>query len=120
MEGKENNFATAGRLAPNFTYFGRVDDVHPYVVWPLGLNRTQVIVYTLLPKVYFGAPDFDQKVTAYREFQDRVIAEDKQMLESMQANMSSRNYQPGRMASIEEGVHHVLNAYLDRMQPGSR
>lgn len=119
MEGKENNFATAGRLAPNFTYFGRVDDVHPYVTWPLGLNRTQVIVYTLLPKMYFGAPDFDEKVKAYREFQDRVIAEDKQMLESMQANMSSRHYRPGRMASIEKGVHHVLNAYLDRMQSGS-
>src|SRR6185437_14040541 len=98
MEGKDNNFATAGRLAPNFTYFARVDDVHPYVVWPLGLNRTQVIVYTLLPEFYFGTPDFDEKVKAYREFQDRVIAEEKQMLEAMQANLSSRHYRPGRMS----------------------
>lgn len=116
MEGREDNFATAGLLAPNFTYFGRIDDVHPYVTWPLGLNRTRVIVYTLLPKIYFGASDFERKVEAYREFQDRVIAEDQQMLESMQANMSSRRYRPGRMSSIEKGVHHVLNAYLDRMQ----
>jgi Rieske 2Fe-2S family protein len=116
MEGREDNFATAGLLAPNFTYFGRVDDIHPYVTWPLGLNRTRVVVYTLLPKIYFGAPDFERKVEAYREFQDRVIAEDQQMLESMQANMSSRRYRPGRMSSIEKGVHHVLNAYLDRFR----
>jgi len=116
IEDKGDAFATAGLLAPNLTYFGRIDDIHPYVTWPLSHNRTRVIVYTLLPKIYFDAPDFSQKVKAYQEFQNRVIAEDKPMLESMQANMSSGYYEPGRMASIEQGVHHVLNAYLDRMQ----
>jgi Rieske 2Fe-2S family protein len=115
IQDKPDEFATAGLLAPNFTYFGRIDDIHPYVTWPLALNKTRVIVYTLLPKIYFDAPEFEHKVTAYREFQDRVIAEDRAMLESMQHNMSSRHYRPGRMSSIEEGVHHVLNAYLDRM-----
>jgi phenylpropionate dioxygenase-like ring-hydroxylating dioxygenase large terminal subunit len=115
LQDKPDDFATGGLLAPNFTFFGRIDDVHPYVTWPLSPSKTRVIVYTLLPKVYFDDPDFETKVVAYREFQNRVIAEDKPMLESMQANMSSRHYRPGRMASIEEGVHHVLNGYLDRM-----
>lgn len=115
IRDKTDDFATGGLLAPNFTYFGRIDDIHPYVTWPLAPNKSRVIVYTLLPKIYFDAPDFDNRVTAYREFQDRVIAEDRPMLESMQANMSSPHYRPGRMSSIEEGVHHVLNGYLDRM-----
>ncbi len=115
MEDKPESFSVTGLLAPNFTLFGRVDDVHPYITWPLGLSKTRVIVYTLLPKLYFDRPDFERKVEAYREFQVRVLSEDKAMLDSLQNGIRSRNFTPGRMATIEKGVHQVLNGYLDRM-----
>jgi phenylpropionate dioxygenase-like ring-hydroxylating dioxygenase large terminal subunit len=115
MEDKPESYSVAGLLAPNFTLFGRVDDVHPYVTWPLSLTRTRVIVYTLLPRIYFDQPDFAEKVEAYREFQQRVLSEDAEMLRSLQNGLASRNFAPGRMASLERGVQHVLNGYLDRM-----
>lgn len=115
LDDKAENFATAGRLEPNFILFARVDDIHPYVVWPLGVNKTRIVVYTLLPKMYFDAPDFDEKVLAYRQFQEQIMQEDSAMLQSVQNSMASHRYQPGRMASIERGVHHVMNGYLDRM-----
>lgn len=117
MEDKPDDFSTAGLLWPNFTMFGRVDTVHPYVTWPLGVNRTRVIVYTLLPKVYHGRPNFEQEAEAYRTFQKQVLVEDSAMLASVQNGLGSRNFSPGRMATLEEGSKHVLNAYLDRMFP---
>lgn len=117
MEGKPDDFSTAGLLWPNFTFFARVDSVHPYVTWPLGVNRTRVIVYTLLPQVYFDRPNFQQEAEAYRTFQKQVLTEDKEMLASVQNGLGSRRFRPGRMATLERGSQHVLNAYLDRMFP---
>ena len=77
--------------------------------------KTRVIVYTLLPEVYFGEPEFEKKVEAYREFQQRVLAEDAAMLNSLQNGLGSKNFQPGRMAQLEAGVLQVLQGYLDRM-----
>jgi Rieske 2Fe-2S family protein len=119
MEDKPNDFSTGGLLAPNFTLFGRVDTVHPYVTWPLSLNRTRIIVYTLLPKVYFDRPNFAAEVEAYRTFQKQVLTEDSDMLASVQNGVGSRNFMPGRMATLERGSQHVLNAYLDRMFPAA-
>ena len=119
LEDKGDEFSTAGFLAPNFTFFARVDTVHPYVTWPLGLERTQVIVYTLLPKVYFDSPGFSERVEEYRAFQKQVLTEDSGMLESLQNGLHSARFVPGRMAPIERGVQHVLKAYLDRMFPQS-
>src|SRR5262249_11087882 len=75
LEDKTNEFSTAGFLAPNFTFFARIDTVHPYVTWPLGLDRTRIIVYTLLPKMYFDSPDFAERAEEYRKFQSQVLNE---------------------------------------------
>jgi Rieske 2Fe-2S family protein len=118
MEDRPDDFSTGGLLPPNFTLFGRVDTVHPYITWPLGLARTRVIVYTLLPEIYFDRPNFAEQVEAYRTFQKQVLTEDKEMLASVQNGVGSRKFTPGRMAVLERGSQHVLNAYLDRMFPG--
>ena len=117
LEDRTEEFSTAGLLAPNFTLFARVDTVHPYVTWPLGLDRSRIIVYTLLPQMYFDRPNFDEEVEQYRAFQKQVVQEDSEMLESLQNGLASKKFAPGRMAGIERGVHHVLNGYLDRMFP---
>ena len=93
----------------------RIDTAHALCIWPLGLKRTRVTVYTLLPKVFFDEPDFEARALAYREYQDKVISEDREVLEMMQRGLSSRLYQPGRMAHIEEGVHHIEAEYLERL-----
>ncbi|MGE0874570.1 MAG: aromatic ring-hydroxylating dioxygenase subunit alpha [Burkholderiales bacterium] len=117
LEDRPDNFSMAGRLAPNFTLFARVDTVHPYVIWPLGVDRARIIVYTLLPKIYFDQPNFAERVEAYRAFQKQVVQEDSAMLESMQNGLCSGRFEPGRMADIECGVQHVVKSYLDRMFP---
>jgi phenylpropionate dioxygenase-like ring-hydroxylating dioxygenase large terminal subunit len=117
LADKPDEFSTAGLLAPNFTLFARIDTVHPYVTWPIGLNKSQVVVYTLLPKVYFDRPNFEAEVEAYRTFQKQVVTEDSDMLASLQNGLKSSRFTPGRMAGIERGVQHVLNGYLDRIFP---
>jgi choline monooxygenase len=110
-----DHFAATGRLRPNFTFFARVDTVHALCIWPLSPTRTRATVYTVLPKVFFDSPDFDSRALAYREYQDKVISEDREVLQMMQRGISSRLYQPGRMAHIEEGVHHIEADYLERL-----
>jgi phenylpropionate dioxygenase-like ring-hydroxylating dioxygenase large terminal subunit len=117
LADKTDEFSTAGLMAPNFTLFARIDTVHPYVTWPLGFTKSRIIIYTLLPKVYFDRPNFAEEVEAYRAFQKQVVQEDSEMLASMQNGLGSRKFAPGRMARIERGVQHVLNGYLDRMFP---
>ena len=102
------------RHAGAFAWFGLVA---VYVTWPLALDRSRIIVYTLLPEMYFDRPNFEEEVEVYREFQRQVVREDSEMLESMQNGLASKNFAPGRMAGIERGVHHVLTGYLDRMFP---
>jgi choline monooxygenase len=110
-----DHFAATGRLRPNFTLFARVDTVHAVCTWPLSQTRSRVTVYTLLPKLYFEAPEFEKRAAAYREYQDKVISEDREVLEMMQRGIASTLYRPGRMAHIEEGVHHIEADYLERM-----
>lgn len=115
LDAYPQDFSTTGLLTPNFTFFARIDTVHPQICWPLSPTRTRTIVYTLLPKIYFDAPDFAERVKGYQDYQNTVLSEDKAMLESVQKGVGSRSYQPGRMAFIERGVHHIINGYLDRM-----
>lgn len=110
-----DDFSATGRLRPNYTLFARIDTVHVFLIWPLAPTKTRITVHTLLPKIYFESPDFDQRVTAYRDYQNKVIAEDRAVLEKMQAGIASRLYRPGRMAAIECGVHHIEKDYIERL-----
>lgn len=120
LEGKPDDFSTTGLLPPNFTFFARTDTVHPYITWPLSPSRSRLIVYTLIPKMYFDQPDFAERAEGYRDTQKRVLDEDREMLESVQNSLSSRNFRPGRMSTIEKGVNHVISGYLDRLKQAER
>tara|TARA_R110000787_G_scaffold6137_10_gene21760 strand:- start:21051 stop:22235 length:1185 start_codon:yes stop_codon:yes gene_type:complete len=116
MDDKSDDFSTTGLLPPNFTFFARTDTVHPYITWPLSPTRSRLMVYTLIPKMFFNEPNFSERVEGYRQTQARVMDEDRQMLESVQNSMVSRNFRPGRMASIEKGVNHIISSYLERLK----
>ena len=49
------------------------------------------------------------------DFLAYVLGEDSDMVRSLQRGMGTRAFQPGPLAGLEEAIHHVLNAYLDRM-----
>ncbi|HMN80656.1 MAG TPA: aromatic ring-hydroxylating dioxygenase subunit alpha [Burkholderiaceae bacterium] len=117
MHDRPADFAATGRLRPTFTLFVRIDTIHASVTWPLSPTRSRITTYTLLPKRYFDEPDFEARVVAYRDYQNKVVSEDKAVLQMMQQGLSSRMYRPGRMAAgIEQGVHHVEVDNLNRLR----
>ena len=115
LADKPKRFSISGFLRPNFTLFGRIDDIHPNITWPLGPDKTRIVVYTLFPKEFRADPDFDAKVKEYHDWLEITLEEDRTMIASLQRAMSSKRFVPGHMASMEKGVHHVINYYLDRM-----
>ena len=44
-----------------------------------------------------------------------VVEEDQDMVASLQRNMGSANFVPGRMSLYETTVHNIINGYLNRM-----
>lgn len=102
-------------VRPCMNIFVRHDLVQPFTYFPLGPDRTQVTVYTLLPKQHFERPDFEAKNKIYKDFIRLVIEEDRAMMLSLQQGLKSRNFVPGPMVNLEKPIHHILNLYLDRM-----
>ena len=115
LDDKPDNFACSGRLSPNMQLIARCDNVHPFLMWPLGPDRCRVVNYTLFPKEHFDLPGFEEKIEVYRDYLIEVVEEDRQMVASLQQNMKSRRLRPGPMSKLELGIHHVINDVLDRV-----
>ena len=115
MRDKPESFECAGYMGPNFLLFARVDEVHPMIVWPLEPTKTRVVVYHLYPKDCFTRPDFEETAKLYQDFVGKVLDEDRQLLGSLQDNLNSRSFRPGRFSKLERNVHHGINHFLDRM-----
>ena len=80
LADKPMSFAYTGFLAPNFHIFGRVDESHPMVIWPLAPDKTQIIVYHVFPAEHFEQPDFMDKAKVYHDFLVDVLEEDREMV----------------------------------------
>lgn len=115
IEDRPETFACSGRVPPNMQLFGRSDNVHSFVMWPLDVDHTQVIHYTLFPKEFFDDPEFDDKIKIYRDFVLAVAEEDEAMVRSLQRAMHSNQFEPGPMSVLERGIHHVINSHLERI-----
>jgi Rieske 2Fe-2S family protein len=115
MEDKEFSFASEGYLQPNLTLFGRVDCARPFIIWPLGVSRCQIIAYQCFPEKVFERPDIKDTLKIYENYLLRVLEEDRVMIESLQKAMSSRAFEPGRMSILEKPIHHVLNRVIERV-----
>ena len=72
-------------------------------------------MYTLFPPAFLDDPAFDKKVDAYRTQLLHTLEEDNQIIRSLQKAMATERFRPGHMASLEKGVHHVINYYVERM-----
>lgn len=115
MEDRDPSFASHGFMMPNLTIFGRIDCVRPFVAWPLGPHKCEVLVYHLFPEEFFEKPEFQEKIEIYRQYQLKVLNEDSSMMESMQRAMALDTYRPGRMSTLEKPMHHYLNEYNRRI-----
>jgi len=115
LEDKPDSYSLMGLLPPNFTMFARIDDVHPFIVWPTSPTTCELLIYLVYPKVFFDRPDFRERVEISKEYLAAVLEEDRSMISSLQRAMRSRNFKPGPMTYLEEGVHHVINAFVDRL-----
>lgn len=117
LDGRDATFACTGFAPPNFSLFGRIDHVRTVIVWPLAVDRCQIISYHLFPEEVFAMPDFERRLNVYRDYQQVVLGEDRSMVESMQKAMGAKGYVPGRMCSFEKPIHHYLNGYVRRIFP---
>ena len=115
LDDRPDNFACSGHLSPNVQLIARSDNVHPFVMWPLGPDRCRVVNYTLFPAQHFDLPGFEEKIEVYRNYLIDVVEEDRKMVASLQQNMKSRRFRPGPMSKLELGIHHVINDVLDRI-----
>lgn len=112
---KPDNFAISAHLAPNMQVIARSDNVHPLVMWPVTPTTSRTVVYNLFPAEFATEPNFKERAQVYRDYLALVLSEDSEMVSSLQKAMASSLFVPGRMSFLEKGIHHVLNAYLDRV-----
>ena len=115
LADKPMSFAYTGYLAPNFHIFGRVDESHPMVIWPLSPSKTQIHVYQVFPAEHFEQPDFVEKAKVYHDFLVDVLEEDREMVDSMQRGMTSRMFDPGPLSRMEVNLHSLINYNLDHI-----
>ena len=115
MEDYPMNFARMGYMMPTMNIFARVDMVIACVLWPLGPGKTRMEWHSLFPTECHRLPDFDVKVKDYHDLLTMVVEEDQDMVASLQRNMASAKFAPGRMSLYETTVHNMIKGYLDRM-----
>ncbi len=115
LSDKPDDFALFGYMQPNTYIVCRVDQVRMLITWPIEPGKCQGLMYSLFPKEHFSEPDFWQRADKYHDYLAYVLGEDADMVKSLQRGMGTRAFQPGPMAELEQPIHHVLNAYLDRM-----
>ena len=111
----DERFAWSTWIRPTTSLFARHDLLETWVVLPLGPERTQITIYTLLPEEYFDRPAFTQMNQVYADFIRLVAAEDCELLESLQNAARSRKFTPGPTVKLECAVHHLLNYYVDTL-----
>jgi Rieske 2Fe-2S family protein len=115
---RADNFAVSAHLMPNMQVIARSDNVHPLLIWPLAPDATRMIVYNLFPREFAAEPDFAERAQVYHDYLHLSLAEDREMVASLQNGVGSTRFVPGRMSFLEKGIHHVLNAYLERIFDG--
>ena len=74
-----------------------------------------MVVYHLFPEEFFERADFEEKLKIYRDYQVKVLEEDRSMMESLQRATASRGFVPGRMSALETPIHNYLKGHFARI-----
>jgi len=118
MEHQPDTFARTGFMPPNMTVLSRMDMYRPFVHWPVAPDRTVSYGYFLLPKEKLNDPQLQEKMAVYTQYLEQVLNEDRSMVESLQRNMLTSGYKPGRFSTKETSLHHIINHYLNAIFSG--
>ncbi len=102
-------------VRPHMNLFARQDQVQPWVTYPISPTRSRITIWTMFPEAVKTMKAYEEKAKILHDFIVLASAEDREMLESMQANFTSRRFQPGPLAGLEIAIHHRINGYLDCM-----
>jgi Rieske 2Fe-2S family protein len=102
-------------MSPNMNFAARCDVFRHWVTWPISPSKCRLISYTLLPAETFRQPGFEEKLREYIDFLKVTIEEDREMVQSLQNGVGSRNFDPGPLSKLEGPIHHIINNYLDEM-----
>ncbi len=108
-------FSAKGVLFPNVNFSTSAESLRMWHLWPDTAGTMTAVYYILLPETSFSVPDFDTKLQGFVDYIKSVAAEDRVAIESLQRAAGSRNFVPGRMAHMEEQIHHSLRHYLNVM-----
>lgn len=108
LEDKGPRFSATGVLPPNINFFVRPDYVTMYTSWPLGPSRMRLTGVTLWRQETLAQPDADRIVAEFKTMVEKVVAEDVDMVESLQNVMKAEYFVPGRMSRLEKGVQHYI------------
>jgi Rieske 2Fe-2S family protein len=115
MQDQSERYACSAHVAPNMHMLARVDNVHPFIIWPLGGDRCRITCYMLWPAEWHSQPEFRERVAPYNEFTLAVMQEDSSVMESLHDAARSSRFEPGRMSRLELGVYNLVNYNVDRV-----
>lgn len=106
-------YSATGVLPPNINFFVRPDYVTMYTSWPLGPDRMRLTGVTLWRPETLARPDADRIVAEFKAMVGKVVAEDVDMVESLQNVMKAEYFVPGRMSRLELGVQHYIKHMVE-------
>jgi len=112
--GEGHRHGSMAYCAPNLHLFGRPDVVRPIAIWPTGPDSCRMMIYHLFPTEWHTEPYFKEKCKVYRDYQIKVLEEDRSMLVSMQSAMTSRTYRPGPLSHLEAAIHNTVNYLVEK------
>jgi Rieske 2Fe-2S family protein len=112
---RSETMACLGFLAPNVNFSARCDSIRHWLTWPISPGKSQLISYTLVAKDVPQRSDFKGNLPYYVDALKMAIDEDREMVESLQNGVRSRQFEPGPLAKLEGPIHHVMNNYLDQL-----
>ncbi|MDB5797282.1 MAG: ring hydroxylating alpha subunit family protein [Paucimonas sp.] len=113
--GADESFACSAHIAPWMHLFARCDNVHPFIMEPLGVDKVRITCYQLFPEQWQQQPGFREKLEQYNEFTLAVVNEDASVMESLHDAARSPRYEPGRLSRLELGVWNLINYNVDRV-----
>jgi choline monooxygenase len=111
----DDKMAFGAQVLPTLTLIGRHDAIYALVAEPLGCEKCRLTTYMLMPRAWFSEPDFKPKVDRYEEFMKLILAEDLDLLASLQMGLASEAYVPGPASDLESPVLHLTKNILMRL-----
>ncbi len=105
----------SSHIPPNMAFFPRFDYLSYSTVWPIDVDKCIGWSYMLFPAEYFDQPDFMETAEIYANFYKAFLAEDLEMIHSLQKGLKSRYYGQGPMSTFEAGVLSTINHNITKV-----